>query len=63
MILFMIIHLHVLFQELSLPSRREVSASPLAVIIIIRPVSLHTVYAYHLHLGGFFLKPITSSAS
>lgn len=63
MILLMIIHLHVPFQELSLPSRREVSAGPLAVIIIIRPVSLHTVYAYHLHLGGFFLKPITSAAS
>lgn len=63
MILSMIIHLHVPLQELSLPSRREVSAGPLTVIIIIRPVSLHTVYAYHLHLGGFFLKPITSAAS
>lgn len=62
-ILLMIIHLHVPFQELSLPSRRKVSAGPLAVIIIIRLVSLHTVYAYHLHLGGFFLKPITSATS
>lgn len=63
MILFMIIHLHVSFQELSLPSRREVSASPLTVIIIIRPVNLHTVYAYHLQLEGFFLKPVISAAS